>query len=189
MGRLSRWLSIKALDFHFLSIHVYVCKGSQLHTWKMYIVNIRVYCSLLKNTCLPLSCHNRHLKFPNCRPLFRKSPLYILFFCKPLPLKNWIFLWTPKILKSFILHHILSFKSIVKRGNQVMMGQKLQTLFFYQKNNSTCFDKPRHVEARGSYLPTEFRNLPQDLRLLQYLKKTVNHHYPLKWGNVWTRTG
>ena len=70
-----------------------------------------------------------------------------------------------------------------------MMGKKLQTLYCYQRNNSTRFDKPGHVEARGSCLSMEFRHLPWDLRLLQYLKKTVTHHYPLKWCNVWTSAG
>ena len=40
---------------------------------------------------------------------FRQLPLY-WFFVNPLPLKNWIFQWTPKILKFFILNPIPSQK-------------------------------------------------------------------------------
>ena len=44
-------------------------------------------------------------------PLFLAIRPYILFSLVYLPSKTWIFPWTPKILKFFILHHILSFKS------------------------------------------------------------------------------
>ena len=43
-------------------------------------------------------------------PFLRQSLLYIVF-CDPPPPKNWIFQWTRKILKFFILNAILPFTS------------------------------------------------------------------------------
>ena len=44
---------------------------------------------------------------------YRQSPhIYWFFVNPPLPLKTRIFTWTPKILKFFILHTILSFRSL-----------------------------------------------------------------------------
>ena len=56
-------------------------------------------------------------------PLFKQFP-YILFFCTLLPLKTWIFLWTPKRLKFFVLHAILSFKS-----KWILSYDRAKTLF------------------------------------------------------------
>ena len=60
----------------------------------------------------PLSCQ-APLKSANCPspPFLGNPPPYILVFIKPPPSKTQIFRWTPIILKLFILHPILPFKS------------------------------------------------------------------------------
>ena len=79
-----------------------------------FSIHVTLQCALkyqppLKNTT-PSFLPSPPLNLQTVQALFfRQSPLYIGFSWTPL--KDWIFQWTPKLLRFFIVNSILSFKS------------------------------------------------------------------------------
>ena len=73
-------------------------------------VHGNIVCNIGVSIPFPHSCQAPLLKFANC-PSSLAITLSILFFCERSPPKSLIFQWTPKILRFFILNHILSFKT------------------------------------------------------------------------------
>ena len=107
-------LSCYIFDWKINNDYFFINSSFSWSVWVLhnyYIVCIGVSTPLQKHHLLFLVKPALNLQTVQAPP-FRQSP-YILVFHDPPPpsSKNQIFQWTPKILKSFILNTILSFKS------------------------------------------------------------------------------